>query len=88
MFDTMTSTKVLGAVCGSLLVFLLGNWAADSLYSMEGGHGGEESSSVHDFELRHGGLKIKCAIAAAHRIVRPDLRQLHGTMARGATFSL
>ena len=45
MFDTMTSTKVLGAVCGSLLVFLLGNWAADSLYSMEGGHGGEETQS-------------------------------------------
>ena len=46
MFDTMTFTKVLGAVCGSLLVFLLGNWAATALYSMEGGHGeGEESQS-------------------------------------------
>lgn len=45
MFDTMTSTKVLGAVCGSLLVFLLGNWAADGLYSMEGGHGGEETQA-------------------------------------------
>ena len=27
MFDTMTLTKVLGAFCGSLLVFLLGKWA-------------------------------------------------------------
>ena len=46
MFDTMTFTKVLGAVCGSLLVFLLGNWAADALYSMDGGHGGEDAPPV------------------------------------------
>lgn len=46
MIDTMTSTKVLGAVCGSLLVFMLGNWAAEGLYSMGGGgHGGEETQS-------------------------------------------
>ena len=45
MFDTMTSTKVLGAVCGSLLVFLLLNWAGDSLYSMSTGHGGEETQA-------------------------------------------
>ncbi|MDR5652222.1 c-type cytochrome [Ruixingdingia sedimenti] len=39
MFDTMTSTKILGAVCGSLLVFLLGSWAASALYATGGGHG-------------------------------------------------
>ncbi|MFE3836217.1 c-type cytochrome [Pseudogemmobacter sonorensis] len=40
MFDTMTMTKAVGALCGALLVFLLGNWAATALYSMEsGGHG-------------------------------------------------
>lgn len=40
MFDTMTLTKVLGAVCGSLLVFMLGGWAAESLYHVGGeGHG-------------------------------------------------
>lgn len=38
MFDTMTLTKVVGAVCGSLLVLLLGKWAAEELYHM-GGHG-------------------------------------------------
>jgi cytochrome c len=32
MFDTMTITKAVGALCGSLLVFLLGAWAAESLY--------------------------------------------------------
>ena len=36
MFDTMTMTKTLGAVCGALLVFLLGKWAADSLYGFYG----------------------------------------------------
>ena len=46
MFDTMTITKGLGAVCGSLLVFMLFNWAGDGLYSMGGGgHGGEETQS-------------------------------------------
>jgi len=32
MFDTMTMTKIVAGVCGTLLVFLLGNWAAESLY--------------------------------------------------------
>ncbi|MGI3169360.1 c-type cytochrome [Pseudooceanicola sp. C21-150M6] len=42
MFDTMTLTKVGGAFCGTLLVFLLGNWAAELLYDTEaGGHGDE-----------------------------------------------
>ncbi len=39
MFDTMTVTKVGGALCGSLLVFLLGNWAASALYATSTGHG-------------------------------------------------
>lgn len=42
MLDTMTMTKVVGAVCGALLIFLLGKWVGESLYSMDGGHGGEE----------------------------------------------
>lgn len=32
MFDTMTVTKIVGSVCGALLIFLFGNWAAESLY--------------------------------------------------------
>ncbi len=39
MFDTMTVTKVGGALCGALLIFLLLNWAADGIYSTEAGHG-------------------------------------------------
>ncbi|MBB3713613.1 cytochrome c [Limimaricola variabilis] len=38
MFDTMTLTKVVGGLCGTLLVFLLGGWAADIIYGA--GHGG------------------------------------------------
>lgn len=33
MFDTMTMTKVVGGVCGTLLVFLLGGWAAEVIYT-------------------------------------------------------
>ncbi len=32
MPDTMTATKTVGALCGALLVFLLGKWAAESIY--------------------------------------------------------
>ena len=33
MFDTMTITKALGAVCGAFLIYLFGAWAAETLYS-------------------------------------------------------
>ena len=39
MFDTMTMTKLTGALCGSLLVFLLGKWVADELYHVGAAHG-------------------------------------------------
>lgn len=32
MFDTMTLVKAGGGVCGALLIFLFGNWAAESIY--------------------------------------------------------
>lgn len=32
MLDTMTFTKAAGGICGALLVFLLGKWAAEELY--------------------------------------------------------
>ena len=43
MLDTMTLTKVTGGVCGTLLIFLLGNWAAEELYAT-GGHGDHEQA--------------------------------------------
>jgi len=46
MFDTMTLTKIVGALCGSLLVFLLGVWAADILFAMGDEHGEEAQAYV------------------------------------------
>lgn len=45
MLDTMTMTKVTGALCGSLLVFLLGGWAAEEIYHA-GSHGHHEQSYI------------------------------------------
>ncbi|MEM8654658.1 MAG: c-type cytochrome [Pseudomonadota bacterium] len=36
MFDTMTFTKIAASLCGALLVLLLGKWAADELYHVDG----------------------------------------------------
>lgn len=36
MFDTMTLTKTVGALCGTLLIFLLLNWGGDILYGFYG----------------------------------------------------
>lgn len=34
MLDTMTFTKIAASLCGALLIFLLGSWAADELYAV------------------------------------------------------
>lgn len=41
MVDTMTFTKVLGALCGALLVFMLGGWFSEAIFYGGGGHGHE-----------------------------------------------
>ncbi|WP_294619544.1 cytochrome c family protein [uncultured Roseovarius sp.] len=45
MFDTMTLTKVVGAFCGALLIFLLGGWAAELIYHTGGGHGDDHKQA-------------------------------------------
>lgn len=35
MFDTMTITKIGGALCSALLVLLLAGWAAEELYNVD-----------------------------------------------------
>jgi len=54
--DTMKLTKIVGGVCGALLVFLLINWGATSMYHMGGsGHGeGEEHASGYVIEVESG----------------------------------
>ena len=41
MFDTMTLTKVVGGLCSTLLVYMLGAWFADAVINV-GGHGYED----------------------------------------------
>lgn len=51
MLDTMTLTKALGAFCGSFLVFLMGSWAAETIYGPhEAGHG-EEVAQAYSIEV-------------------------------------
>jgi cytochrome c len=55
MFDTMTMTKILGAGCGALLLFLLGGFGAEKIYHM-GGHGhGEEHVQGYKIEVAEAG---------------------------------
>lgn len=56
MFDTMVFTKIVGAFCGALLIFLLGQWAAETLYLSEGGHGehAEQAYVIDTGEEDHG----------------------------------
>jgi cytochrome c len=52
MFDTMTITKAGAAVCGALLFFLLGGWAAEALYHTgEKTHAGEERAQAYTIEV-------------------------------------
>lgn len=46
MFDTMVITKTVASLCGALLIFLLGLWAADGLYGAH--HGDEPQAYVID----------------------------------------
>jgi cytochrome c len=61
MFDTMTITKALGGFCGALLVFMLGGWAAESIYSR--GHGGGHAGD-HGEELQAYVIEVEGAEAA------------------------
>lgn len=65
MFDTMTTTKVVGAVCGSLLVFMMMGWAAESVFSMHsGGHGEGEAEQAYTIDTGAGGEEAPAEDAA------------------------
>jgi cytochrome c len=51
MFDTMTLTKVTGAVCGSLLVYLFISWGAEALYGGGEAHEGEEVAQAYSIAV-------------------------------------
>ena len=50
MFDTMTMTKIAGSMCGALLIFLLGGWVADGVYSMDAGHGDDHHAQAYEID--------------------------------------
>jgi cytochrome c len=51
MFDTMTMTKILGAFCGTFLVFLLGGWAAEIIYHVGGSGHGDHAEQAYTIEV-------------------------------------
>lgn len=51
MFDTMTLTKGLSAVCGALLVYLFASWAADAIYTTAPAtHGDEVAAQAYSID--------------------------------------
>lgn len=52
MFDTMTLTKAAAAFFGAWLIFLLGGWAASSLYDI--GHHGKDHHQAYTIEVDTG----------------------------------
>ncbi|MCF3974560.1 c-type cytochrome [Paracoccus salsus] len=52
MFNTMTLTKVAGALIGALLFLMLANWAASGLYSVgPAGHAGEGEEHAQAYTI-------------------------------------
>ena len=55
--DTMTATKMVGGFCGALLIYLLGNWAAEELYHVGGGHGGDHAAG-YEIEVAEAEVEV------------------------------
>lgn len=50
--DTMNITKIVGGLCGALLVYLLVNWAGEILYHVgSDGHGGDHATTGYIIEV-------------------------------------
>lgn len=49
--DTMGITKIVGAACGALLIYLLINWAGESLYHVGSEGHGEETAAAYVIEV-------------------------------------
>jgi len=64
MLDTMTLTKATGAMCGSLLVFLLGAWAAELIYHVGGdSHGGHGEGHAQGYVIEVETEEVEVAAA-------------------------
>ncbi len=73
MFDTMTITKTIGALCGTLLIFLLVNLVGENIYHVGSeGHEGEarnayviETDEVEGAEVEETGINFAALLAQA-----------------------
>lgn len=61
MFDTMTLTKTVGALCGTFLVYLLIGMAAEGIYHT-GGEGGEGEAQAYTVDT---GSETEVEVASA-----------------------
>ena len=53
--DTMELTKIVGGLCGALLILLLGKWAGETIYHV-GGHGhGDDHAQAYVIEVEDAG---------------------------------
>jgi cytochrome c len=64
MFDTMTMTKIVGGVCGTLLFFLFGAWAADAIYGLGEQPKAEERTFAYAIAVE-GGEEVAAETAEA-----------------------
>jgi len=77
MFDTMTFTKVCASLFGAWLVLLLGKWAAEELYHVDG-HGeqayvidtGVDESAEEEVEVAFADVFATADAAAGARVFR------------------
>ena len=53
MFDTMTMTKAIGGLCGTLLIFLLGAWLSEEIYHRGGN--GKDHQQAYVIEVEDAG---------------------------------
>jgi cytochrome c len=58
MFDTMTLTKATGAICVTLLAYLLGAWLAESIYFGGGHDKHHEQAYVIEVESDEGEVEV------------------------------
>lgn len=75
MFDTMTITKAGGALCGAFLIFLLGKWAAESLYHTGTVSHGDEVAQAYTIDTGDAGDSGDAAKADAG----PDFATLYAS---------
>lgn len=69
MFDTMTLTKTVGALCGALLILLLGSWASETIYHA----GGEGDGWQQAYAIDTGAEETKAAEAdVAEEVAAPE----------------